>query len=91
MSARRVLVTLPLAVLQSAPGEVGAIEFVPVLPPQKFEAMKRLEMGKVIRIVLRFRERFWESISLEKSKTLSDMSFLFSHEEWFPTWWPNLL
>jgi monoamine oxidase len=90
MTARRVLVTLPLAVLQSAPGEVGAIEFVPALPPQKVEAMRKLEMGKVIRIVLRFRERFWESISPEKSKTLSDMSFLFSHDEWFPTWWTRM-
>jgi monoamine oxidase len=90
LNARRVLVTLPLAVLQGAPGELGAIEFVPALPPQKVEAMKKLEMGKVIRIVLRFRERFWENISPEKSKTLSEMSFLFSHDEWFPTWWTRM-
>jgi monoamine oxidase len=90
LTARRVLVTLPLAVLQTAPGELGAIEFVPALPPQKVEAMKKLEMGKVIRIVLRFRERFWENISPEKSKTLSEMSFLFSHDEWFPTWWTRM-
>jgi monoamine oxidase len=90
LTARRVLVTLPLAVLQTAPGALGAIEFVPALPPQKFEAMKKLEMGKVIRIVLRFRERFWENISPEKSKTLSQMCFLFSHDEWFPTWWTRM-
>jgi monoamine oxidase len=92
LTARRALVTLPLAVLQTAPGELGAIEFVPALPPQKFGAMKKLEMGKVIRIVLRFRERFWENISplKSKSKTLSEMSFVFSHGDWFPTWWTRM-
>src|ERR1700730_11573614 len=90
LTARRGLVTLPLAGLQTAPGALGAIEFVPALPPQKFEAMKKLEMGKVIRIVLRFRERFWDNISPEKSKTLSQMCFLFSHDEWFPTWWTRM-
>jgi monoamine oxidase len=90
LTASRVLVTLPLAVLQTAPGEVGAVEFVPALPPRKVAAMKKLEMGRVIRVVLRFRERFWENISPVKSKTLSEMSFLLSQDEWFPTWWTRM-
>jgi len=77
-------------VLQTASGEVGAVEFVPALPPRKVEAIKKLEMGRVIRVVLRFRERFWETISPAKAKTLSEMSFLLSHDEWFPTWWTRM-
>jgi monoamine oxidase len=46
-------------------------------------------MGKVIRVVLRFRHSFWEKISPPGAggKNLSDMNFLFSEDEWFPTWW----
>jgi monoamine oxidase len=85
----RVLVTLPLAVLQANPGSVGAVQFSPPLPTQKLDAMRRMEMGKVIRIVLRFRDRFWETISAGAgdSRTIADMSFLFSQDGWFPTWW----
>jgi monoamine oxidase len=45
-------------------------------------------MGKVIRLTLRFRERFWDSIKPAGArKSLSGMSFLFSQDDWFPTWW----
>jgi monoamine oxidase len=90
LTASHLLVTLPLAVLQTAPGEVGAVRFDPVLPRQKTDAMNKLEMGKVIRVVLRFRERFWQSIAPSTSKNLSEMSFLFSNDEWFPTWWTKM-
>jgi monoamine oxidase len=48
-------------------------------------------MGKVIRVVFRFRHRFWEAIAPpENPKTLANMSFLFSDDEWFPTWWTTM-
>ncbi len=89
LSSARVLITLPLAVLQARVGEAGAVEFSPNLSADKLAAMKNLEMGKVIRITLRFRERFWARIKPHRarSKTLGGMSFLFSDDEWFPTWW----
>jgi monoamine oxidase len=89
LTAPRVLITVPLAVLQAAPGETGALRFDPALPAEKLEAMTKLEMGKVIRIVLRFRSRFWEDIAPLNGdfKSLSGMSFLFSQDRWFPTWW----
>lgn len=93
LRARRVLVTLPLGVLKAPAGQTGAISFVPPLPPTKIDAWNRLEMGKVIRTVLRFRERFWDDIlpsSSNGTKTLSDMGFLFSQDEWFPTWWTTM-
>jgi monoamine oxidase len=91
-SAPRVLVTLPLAVLQATPGQLGAIEFSPALPQQKLEALHKLEMGKVIRVVFRFRRRFWDELSPADAdgKTLSRMSFLFSDDDWFPTWWTTM-
>lgn len=86
--AGRVLVTLPLGVLQAAAGEDGSVRFAPPLPRRKLEALKKLEMGKVIRITLRFHHRFWDRISAPGSndKTLSGMGFLFSDDDWFPTW-----
>ncbi len=92
IAARRVLITLPLALLQAPLGEAGVVEFTPSLPRQKIESLDKLEMGKVIRIVLRFRHRFWDEISApgHRTRTLSDMSFLFSRDEWFPTWWTTM-
>ena len=85
----RLLLTVPLGVLQATAGTCGSIEFRPPLPPDKLKALAGLEMGKVIRIVLRFRDRFWDHIAPDKSdaKTLANMSFLFSQDDWFPTWW----
>lgn len=94
-SASRVLITLPLGVLQASvnsANESSAVRFNPALPASKLEAMQKLVMGKVIRIVLRFRRRFWDEISPpgQSSKTLTDMNFLFSDDEWFPTWWTTM-
>ncbi|MGA8428890.1 MAG: NAD(P)/FAD-dependent oxidoreductase [Candidatus Sulfotelmatobacter sp.] len=87
--ARRAVITVPLGVLQAPRGERGSIEFRPALPAEKLKALAGLEMGKVVRVVLRFRERFWSKLSSygNKTKTLNDMSFLFSQDKWFPTWW----
>jgi monoamine oxidase len=91
VSATRVLVTVPLGVLKAPVGERGAIEFAPALPAQKLKALERIEMGTAMRVVLRFRRRFWETIAASTSsrdkKTLGGMGFLFSDDEWFPTWW----
>jgi monoamine oxidase len=90
--AKQVVVSVPLSILKLPVGEKGAIEFIPGLPPGKSAALRKLEMGKVIRLVLRFRDRFWDSIAPPSAhgRTLSDMSFLFSDDEWFPTWWTTL-
>ena len=88
----RVLITIPLGVLQVASKDNGAVQFTPELPRTKLEALKKLEMGKVIRVTLRFRNRFWDSISApgNERKTLSGMGFLFSQDDWFPTWWTTM-
>src|SRR5215468_3924063 len=88
LEAPRVLITLPLSLLKAPVGQPGVMEFVPELPSEKKIALDRLEMGKVIRVTLRFRERFWESIKPAGArKSLSEMSFLLTQDDWFPTWW----
>jgi monoamine oxidase len=90
--ARKVLVTVPLGVLQAPVDAKAAIEFRPALPAEKLGALTGLEMGKVIRVVLSFRERFWNQIAPDgnRDNTLAGMSFLFSQDDYFPTWWTTM-
>ena len=92
ISARLVLITVPLGVLQARPDEHGAIRFIPELPPRKQAALDKLVMGRVIRVTLRFRQRFWEKLPKpgKNAKTMAAMSFLFSEDDWFPTWWTTM-
>jgi monoamine oxidase len=83
--ARQAVVTLPLGVLQA-----GTVRFSPALRGKQLAA-KRLHMGEVARVGLRFRTRFWEKIRpQEGGATLRRMGFLFSQDELFPTWWTQM-
>ncbi len=82
------VITLPLGVLQAAPGNDGAVCFRPELT-EKAGALKQLEMGAAIRLVLCFRHCFWTDPKLVQSP-MPDMSFLSSPEELFPTWWSSV-
>ena len=49
-------------------------------------------MGKVIRVTLRFRGRFWKDLPRmrkKRGKTMDGMSFLLTHDDRFPTWWTH--
>jgi len=89
LEAPRVLITLPVSLLKAEAGQPGVVQFEPSLPREKIRALDNLEMGKAIRVVLCFRERFWEAIkpSAGGGASMTDMSFLFSQDDWFPTWW----
>jgi monoamine oxidase len=85
--ASRTLVTLPLGVLQS----VGFVRFEPELPQQKLEALEKIAMGKVVRVTLCFRDRFWKNLhGTNEARSLADLSFLFSRDKFFPTWWTQM-
>jgi len=90
--AKKAIITVPLSILKIPSAEAGGIAFDPPLPREKRNALDKLEMGKVVRLVLRFRERFWQSLapSGAAGRTLADMSFLLTDDEWFPTWWTTL-
>jgi monoamine oxidase len=82
------VMTLPLGVLQAQPGTGGAVRFRPELT-EKAGALRQLEMGAAIRLVLCFRHSFWTNPKLVRSP-IPDMSFLSSPEELFPTWWSSV-
>ena len=85
--ASRALVTLPLGVLQAT----GFVRFEPELPATKRAALEKLAMGKVTRVTLCFRERFWQDLhGTQDSRTLAKLSFLFSRDRCFPTWWTQM-
>jgi monoamine oxidase len=79
-SARRLIATLPLGVLQATPGEPGAVRFSPALA-DKERAARGLEMGHVVKLVLAFGERFWES------RLPGELGFLIATDEQFRAWW----
>jgi monoamine oxidase len=83
--AEAAIITLPLGVLQAPPGTSGTVCFRPELT-EKAGALKQLEMGAAIRLVLCFRYCFWTDPKLVRTP-MPDMSFLSCPEELFPTWW----
>ncbi|MEW5927510.1 MAG: NAD(P)/FAD-dependent oxidoreductase [Gemmatimonadota bacterium] len=86
--ARRVLVTLPLGVLQAAEGTVGAVRFVPDVPDKRVAAGE-LAMGSVVKVVFRFRRPIWEEalrFPAEGGPGTRELKF-FMGDGAFPTWW----
>jgi monoamine oxidase len=84
-SGKAAIITLPLGVLAAPPDAPGAVQFTPDLP-EKRAAIKRLEMGQVVKVAFNFREVFWES-GAPSLVALPRLSFLFSDDEVMPTWW----
>jgi monoamine oxidase len=76
--APRAVITLPLGVLQA-----GSVKFTPSLDAKK-DAFRLLSMGPVIRVSLCFQDKFWE-----EDPHMRDLSFLFTDNEHFPTWWTS--
>lgn len=87
VTAQTAVITLPLGVLTAAPHEVGAVRFVPE-PREKQPTYKDLGMGQVLKVLLRFHEAFWDR-RRPPFPYLPRMSFLFTPEETFPTWWTS--
>lgn len=93
IAASRAVITLPLGVLQATPDQFGAVRFVPELPQDKKNAIDELAMGHVVRITLRFRERFWEDLRLPGAVSqvdLFELGFIHYPEASIPTWWTQL-
>ncbi len=82
-TARAGVVTLPVGVLQAGPEDEGGIAWTPELPAEKRDALAHLAMGPVIKLVLRFREAFWET-------NAPQLGFLHGGGGPFPTWWSAL-
>jgi monoamine oxidase len=91
-SVAAVVVTVPLSILQLQNG--GGISFVPPLPPAKQAAVEKLTMGNVLKINLRFRERFWETAKLwdkdGERVSFHEAGFFHYPDAPLPTWWTQL-
>ncbi|HEY3938639.1 MAG TPA: NAD(P)/FAD-dependent oxidoreductase [Bryobacteraceae bacterium] len=81
---RKVVITVPLGVLQAPPDSFGVIRFRPE-PGGILAAAQALAFGQAMRVTLRFRESFWE-----RNSEISFAGFLLSDEPLFPTWWTSL-
>jgi monoamine oxidase len=88
--ARKLIVTVPLGLWMAAPSEKGALIFTPALL-QKQAAAKQMGFGSAIKILLNFKDLFWENISLETNATvdLKNTGFIISDAP-VPTWWTQL-
>ena len=85
LTAPKLLVTLPLGLLSATDHAQGVVVFDPPLT-EKEGALKRLRNGSIIRVTMIFRGRFWAELKAD-GRRLSAMSFLFSDDPDFPTWW----
>jgi monoamine oxidase len=80
--ARTAIVTLPAGVLQA-----GTVRFEPPLPQPKRDALQAIVMGPVVKLALRFRRAFWETVEDERYR---DAAFFHRPESAFPTFWTML-
>lgn len=79
VQARKVIVTVPLGVLQG-----HAIRFEPE-PEEVLHGASRLAFGHVFRVILRFDRPIWTD-----RDEFTQAGFLLSNEKYFPTWWTPL-
>jgi monoamine oxidase len=93
-TAPRALITLPVGVLQAKDmNSVPVVHFEPQLPEGKRHAIRAIVMGQVVRVVMRFRSRFWETLNLPSAgarQDLEQLGFIHYPEATIPTWWTLL-
>ncbi|BAU14685.1 putative flavin-containing amine oxidase [Leptolyngbya sp. NIES-3755] len=77
-TAKQIIITLPLALLQSE-----AVEFEPKLPDTKLSAIHGLGSGHITKLILKFDQPFWSN-QLELCSTTLD-----SQMWWRPGWKRN--
>jgi monoamine oxidase len=90
ISAEQVIVTLPLGVLTAPEESEGRVTFDPPVPAIE-TASRKLEMGGVVRVALRFDEPFWKSGRFSKQHggaQFNETTFVQALEQMpFPVWW----
>lgn len=80
-TAEKVIITVPLGVLQAGPHHTTSISFEPAIDTHR-QALQQIGFGAVVKVIVQFREAFW----LRNGKV---PGFLLS-EEAIPTWWTFL-
>ena len=92
LDARALIVTVPIGVLKAPPESPGGIAFDPPLPSLA-RNLERIETGHVVKIILRFRERFWDDPQWLAARVTRSreqrLNFLHAPGEPIPTWWTS--
>jgi monoamine oxidase len=79
IKARSAVIAVPLAILAADDG----IAFDPPLGPDKRAAIDGIATGSVVRLVVRFREPFWEGMGMDR------LGFLHTADPTVPIWWTS--
>ncbi len=77
-TASKLLVTVPIGVLQASGREKAAIEWAPAIPGHS-KAFYDIGYGTVTKVLLEFKKPFWESFQ-------KNIGFVISRQA-IPTWW----
>lgn len=85
-TAAQAIVTLPLGILQLPPQAPNGVRFVPALTAKQ-SALAALATGPVIKLVLQFRQAFWEQLH---DGRYADAAFFHAPRAAFPTFWTTL-
>lgn len=80
LQARAAVITVPLGILAGNPA--AGIAFSPSLPA-KIKAARALGIGSVVKLGLRFRQPFWDTLT----EHFDDLSFVHAGDAAFPTFW----
>lgn len=92
--ASAALITIPIGVWKAPREQEGSIRFDPPLT-DKSNAASRLEAGHVVKIIFRFRERFWDDPSFLRRRTGRTpaeglpLNFVHASDRFMPTWWTS--
>ena len=86
-TACAIVVTVPTSVLDASAGDHAAIRFDPPLA-EKRAALAGIAMGPVLKVLLRFRTRFWEEVD---GGRFANVGFIHTRDDVpFPTFWTLL-
>jgi monoamine oxidase len=92
LSARALVVTVPVGVLAAPASATGAIVFDPPVSSME-RAIERTAMGAVVRLVVRFDRAFWLDRGFAERRgqpSLDQVSFLHARGRVpFPVWWTS--
>jgi monoamine oxidase len=85
--AERLLITVPHMVLRQSMEGLDGISFDPPLEAKR-HAVAQLETGQVVKIVMRFREPFWQDRKVIGSRAAAAaFGFALNVDARFPVWW----
>lgn len=83
--AKKVIITVPIGVLQAKENVEGAISFYPEIKEQQ-RAINNIGYGGVIKILLEFDEAFWFDKQFLKTNKTNEPFFIFA-DTFIPSWW----